>query len=56
MGNYHNNLDLQNLNDLTEKELYETNGGCKEWLLLFGLVGVACYAGWHDASDGKHEK
>ncbi|MGN8058153.1 hypothetical protein ACTJKN_17865 [Pedobacter sp. 22163] len=56
MKKINNIITNDNLSELTNDELTATNGGCKEWLLIFGLAGIACYAGWHDASGGKHEK
>ncbi|WP_157766150.1 hypothetical protein [Aquimarina aggregata] len=46
---------MKNVIELSQKELTETNGGCNEWMLLFGLVGLAAYVGYHDASGGKHD-
>ncbi|WP_157766149.1 hypothetical protein [Aquimarina aggregata] len=46
------NLEFQ---ELSNKETLEINGGCNEWMLLFGLPGLAAYVGYHDASGGKHD-
>ncbi|MNK38455.1 hypothetical protein D3C87_570450 [compost metagenome] len=54
MKNLNNTLTDIGLTELSYSELSNTVGGCKEWLFLFGLAGIACYVGWHDASKGKH--
>lgn len=46
---------MKNLKELSTKELLNTNGGCNEWMLAFGLFGIAAYVGYHDASGGKHD-
>jgi hypothetical protein len=55
MENLKKNIEDNNLTVLNRDELLATSGGCKEWLIIFGLAGIACYVGWHDASKGKHE-